>query len=87
MRTIVFIIPAALIPAALLLVSQAAAQQSPQLKFDQPANSKTLPVKPPKADNSCAAYGAGFIRLPDTGTCVKIGGSISVGVGARAGHR
>ena len=82
MRTILFIVPA-----TLLLASQAAAQQSPQLKFDQPVNSKTLPVKPPRADGSCAAYGAGFVRLADTGTCVKIGGSISVGVGANAGHR
>ena len=82
MRTILCIVPV-----GLLLVSSAAAQQSSsQFKFDQPANAKTLPVKPPKADTSCAAYGAGFVRLADTGTCVKIGGSISVGAGARAGH-
>jgi hypothetical protein len=81
MRTIFVIVPA-----AMLLASQAAAQQSPQLKFDQPANAKTLPVKSPKADNSCATYGAGFVRLADTGTCVKIGGSISVGAGTRVGH-
>jgi hypothetical protein len=73
-------------PVILLLASKAIAQPSPQLKFDQPANAKTLPVKPPKADNSCAAYGAGFVRLADTGTCVKIGGSVSVGAGARVGH-
>ena len=82
MRTILVIVPA-----ALMLASQAAAQQSPQLKFDPPANSRTLPVKPPKADNSCAAYGAGFVKLTNTNTCVKIGGSISVGAGARVGHR
>jgi hypothetical protein len=82
MRTILV-----LVPAALLLASQAAAQQSPRLRFDQPANSKTLPVKQPKADKSCAAYGAGFVKLADTGTCVKIGGSISVGAGANVGHR
>lgn len=82
MRTILYIVPA-----ALLLASQAAAQQSPRPKFDQPANSKILPVKPPKADNSCAAYGAGFVRLADTGTCVKIGGSIGIGAGANVGHR
>ena len=75
-----------IVPAVLLLASQAAAQQSSQLKLDQPANSKTLPVKSPKADNSCAAYGAGFVKLSDSNTCVKVGGSISVGVGA-AGHR
>jgi hypothetical protein len=82
MRTILVIVPV-----ALLLASPAAAQQSSQLKFDQPANAKTLPVKPPKADNSCAAYGAGFVKLTDTNTCVKVGGSISVGAGARVGHR
>ena len=82
MRTILYIVPV-----TLLLVTQTAAQQSLRPKFDQPANSKMLPVKPPKADNSCAAYGAGFVRLADTGTCVKIGGSISVGVGANVGHR
>ena len=82
MRTIRFIIIV-----ALLLGSQAAAQQSPQLKLDLPANSTTLPVKSPKADNSCAAYGAGFVKLADTGTCVKVGGSISVGAGAHVGHR
>jgi hypothetical protein len=81
MRTILVIVPV-----ALLLASPAAAQQSPQLKFDQPADSKPLPVKPPKADNSCAAYGAGFVKLTDTNTCVKVGGSISVGAGARVGH-
>jgi hypothetical protein len=82
MRTILVIVPV-----ALLLASPATAQQSSQLKFDQPANAKTLPVKPPKADNSCAAYGAGFVKLTDTNTCVKVGGSISVGAGARVGHR
>jgi hypothetical protein len=76
-----------IVPVALLLAPHAAAQQSPQLKLDQPANSKTLPVKTPKADNSCAAYGAGFIKLTDTNTCVKVGGSISVGAGTRVGHR
>jgi hypothetical protein len=81
MRTILVIVPV-----ALLLASPAAAQQSPQLKFDQPASAKTLPVKPLKADNSCAAYGAGFVKLFDTNTCVKVGGSISVGAGARVGH-
>ena len=82
MRTILFIVPA-----ALLLASQAAAQQSSRLNFDQPADAKTLPVKPRKADSSCVAYGAGFVRLADTNTCVKIGGSISVGAGVNVRHR
>jgi hypothetical protein len=81
MRTILVIVPL-----SMLLASQAAARQSPSLKFDQPANAKTLPVKQQKADTYCAAYGAGFVRLTDTNTCVKVGGSISVGAGARVGH-
>ncbi len=28
--------------------------------------------------NPCAAYGAGFIKVEGSGTCVKIGGSVSV---------
>jgi hypothetical protein len=82
MRTIPLIVPA-----ALLFASLAAAQPSSQLKFDAPANSKTLPVKSPKADNSCAAYGAGFAKLTETNTCVKVGGSISAGIGTRPDHR
>lgn len=82
MRTIL-----ASLPAALLLAAAAAAEPARPLNFDPPASSKPLPVKPPKYDPSCAAYGAGFVRLSDSNTCVKIGGSISVGVGASAGHR
>ena len=26
----------------------------------------------------CGAYGAGFVNIPGTGACVKIGGSVSV---------
>ncbi len=40
-----------------------------------------MPVKPPKYDSSCAAYGAGFVKIDGTNTCVRIGGSISVGAG------
>lgn len=27
---------------------------------------------------SCPAYGAGFVQVPDTNTCVKIGASVQV---------
>jgi hypothetical protein len=82
MRTIL-----ATLAATLLLVSPVAAEQTRALKFDPPADSKSLPVKQPRSDNSCAAYGAGFVKIDGTGTCVKIGGSISVGAGANTGHR
>jgi hypothetical protein len=65
---------------ALLAASSASAQQ---FRDDKPAKpAKTLPLRPPKAAaNSCAEYGAGFVRVEGSSTCVKIGGSLSVGVG------
>jgi Porin subfamily len=67
---------------ALLLVSPVAADP---YRAAQPATSaapaKTLPLKGATSVNSCAAYGPGFVKVDGTDTCVKIGGSVSVGVG------
>ena len=68
---------------AQLIAAPAFAESSRPLKFDQPDRSKSLPVKERKYDSSCAAYGAGFVKIDGTGTCVKIGGSVSVGAGIR----
>jgi hypothetical protein len=68
-----------LICALLSTGAPAAAESMHPLKFDQPASSKSLPVKQPRRDNSCAAYGAGFVKVEGTNTCVQIGGSIGVG--------
>ena len=71
-----------LVVAALLLVSPVAADP---YRATQPATSaplaKTLPLKGARSVNSCAAYGPGFVKVDGTDTCVKIGGSVSVGVG------
>jgi opacity protein-like surface antigen len=75
MRTIL-----ALIVLAVLSASAAQAQQSRDPKPNKPA--VTLPLRPPKAANSCAEYGPGFVKIEGSSTCIKIGGSISVGVGA-----
>ncbi len=39
-----------------------------------------LAAKPRKSTNvkSCSEYGAGFVNLPGTGACIKIGGSVTV---------
>jgi Porin subfamily len=43
---------------------------------------KTTPPPPREAQgNSCAAYGAGFVRLEGTTTCVKVGGTVRVETG------
>jgi hypothetical protein len=37
---------------------------------------RTAPV------NSCAAYGPGFVKVEGSGSCVKIGGTLDIGVAA-----
>jgi hypothetical protein len=73
--------------AVLVLISLAlaAAAEAETLRLpaiEQPQSGKTLPLKgaaPGTAKaGSCAAYGRGFYLVEATGTCVKIGGSISV---------
>ena len=64
-----------------LLMAPAFAEQTRPMKFDQPT--KTLPVKEPKSSGSCAAYGAGFVKVAGTDTCVKVGGSVSIGTSVR----
>lgn len=65
---------------AVLAASSAPAQQSRDPKPDKSAAS--LPLRPAKTTaNPCAEFGPGFVRVEGSSTCVKIGGSISVGVG------
>jgi hypothetical protein len=76
------LIAAALVPAA-LFVSGVAAQTlsdpNPPAKWSpsQPAQSAAK-SKPAAGTKSCSAYGAGFVNLPGTDTCVKIGGWATV---------
>jgi hypothetical protein len=73
------IVPVILV--AMLSVSAAPAQQFRDGKPDKPA--KSLPLRPAKAaTNPCAEYGAGYVRIEGSSTCIKVGGSFGVGVGA-----
>ncbi|MGV7216805.1 hypothetical protein [Bradyrhizobium sp. UFLA05-112] len=47
-----------------------------------PPTGKVLPLKGTGNANACAAYGPGFVKVEATGSCVKIGGALDVGVGA-----
>ena len=49
------------------------------------ASDKPLPLK--RSGNACAEYGAGFVRIEGTNTCMKIGGAVSVGAGMASGAR
>ncbi|TWB04482.1 hypothetical protein [Bradyrhizobium stylosanthis] len=71
-----------LILISLLTTSSLTQAEALRLPAAEPAQTgKALPLKgsggTAKA-NSCASYGRGFHMVEATGTCVKIGGSISV---------
>jgi hypothetical protein len=80
-------------PIVILLVStlfttMAAAGTPTRQKPDRHTRpDKLLPVKGAGAANSCAAFGAGFVKVDGTDTCVKIGGAVSIGVGGSMGPR
>ncbi|WFU13749.1 hypothetical protein [Bradyrhizobium sp. CB3481] len=77
-----------LLATALVLSSGAVAEQRRPPKSDKAAPSgKVLPLKRPNSANACAEYGAGFVRVEGTGTCMKIGGAIGVGAGVSSGSR
>ena len=73
---------------ALTAVAAPAAEQSGHQKSDKAAPAaRTLPLKRATSGNSCAAYGAGFVKIEGTETCVKIGGSVGIGAGTSSGSR
>jgi hypothetical protein len=77
-----------IVVAASLVASPVMAQSSALPKASKSTSSgKVLPMKREKSVNSCAAYGPGFIKLEGSDTCVRIGGSIGVGVGGAIGGR
>jgi hypothetical protein len=76
--------------AALILtgVAALAAEQTGQQKSGKAAPAgKLLPLKGATSGNSCAAYGAGFVKIEGSDTCIKIGGAVGVGAGTSAGSR
>ena len=82
-NTLLAIVAAALLPASIAL-----AEQSSHRKPDKPTGTgRLLPLKGAAAGNSCAAFGPGFVRVDGTETCVKIGGTVGIGVGGSSGVR
>jgi hypothetical protein len=74
---------------AMVLASVAARAERPRLqKPDKAATSgKLLPLKRSNSASACAEYGAGFVRIEGTNTCMKIGGAVSIGAGVSGGSR
>lgn len=42
---------------------------------------KQKPVARSRTTNPCAAFGAGFVQMAGSDTCVRVGGAIDLGVG------
>jgi hypothetical protein len=63
MRRIIIASIAAVLPTCV------AAAELPKKTSAPPRDAKVLP---------CPAYGAGFVRIEGTTTCIKVGGSVSV---------
>ncbi|MFK4523118.1 hypothetical protein ABIF90_001099 [Bradyrhizobium japonicum] len=65
-----------------LLATSAAAAETLRLPpAERPQAGKALPLKATGGTakaGSCASYGPRFVMVEGTGTCVKIGGSVSV---------
>lgn len=47
-----------------------------------PSQQQPSPARP-RPKTSCAEYGAGFVRVESTGTCMRIGGGVDIDVRAR----
>jgi hypothetical protein len=78
-----------LLSAALMLSSVAAVAEQPRppKAYKAAPSSTSLPVKRPGSANACAQYGAGFVMIEGSGTCMKIGGAIGIGGGISSGSR
>jgi hypothetical protein len=74
--------------AIIVVTSLAPISAAEPLRLDKAEKAATI-AKPPakRAYNSCAAFGAGFVKVDGTDTCVKIGGAVSIGVGGAVGSR
>jgi hypothetical protein len=82
MRNTLLAIVVAVLPASIAL-----AEPSSNHKPDKAAPGRLLPLKGAAGSNSCPAYGAGFVKVDGIGTCVKIGGAVSIGAGTAGGWR
>jgi hypothetical protein len=71
MRKLILVV--ALLPAVAVAAEQ---QNGPRKKA-----AETPKASAPVSANPCAQYGAGFVQVQGTSTCVKLSGSMRVDVG------
>ncbi|HTO59933.1 MAG TPA: porin [Bradyrhizobium sp.] len=66
---------------AVLSASSVLAASAGHPKLDTTTPPDRLPPPKRATGNPCAAYGAGFVKVEGTDTCMRIGGSLDVGIG------
>ena len=76
MRSIFVAIIVALLPASI------AVAQDRQWEGGPAHRSQVAPAQQPRAGNSCAAYGPGFVKVEGSEICVQVGGSVASGSAA-----
>lgn len=74
------LVATAIVVAASGADAQTLTDPSPKPKWQPPAHAEK---NHRAAVKSCAAYGAGFVQVPGTGACVKIGGFVEGTVSGR----
>jgi len=73
LRAFIVALTAASMAAAPSSFAQTLADPNPPPKAAPPAAPKAAPAKHVK---SCAAFGAGFVQMPGTDACIKVGGFV-----------
>ena len=77
MCTIIFVVMMSILPAGFANAEPVDRLRAPLAKAEvQKPRKQRRPIEP------CAEYGPGFGRIEGTDTCVRIGGSVGIGVGS-----
>ncbi len=80
MRNILLVFVVTALSISMAAADPLAPQKPSRMAIPKTATSdKPLPAKR-SGDNSCAAYGPGFVKVNGSDTCVKVGGDMSVSV-------
>ncbi len=78
--------PVAVTALSVALTSAASAQQRDStVKRQRPYTTPSQQIAKPQSvvrprATSCAEFGAGFIRMPGSDSCIRFGGSVGIGV-------
>lgn len=77
---------ALLIPLLLPAPTMAQSARTPVTTATTRATTPPHLAKPKPATRSCPEFGAGFVRLEGSDTCVRIGGYLDIGTTTRGGR-